>query len=235
VPGVTADMRLGLLGGTFDPVHFGHLDAAQAAHAALQLDEVRLVPAHDPPHRQEDPRSSAFHRFALIALAVNPYSWMRASDRELQRTGTSYTIDTLRALHAEGWLPSQLFFILGTDAFAEIASWRSYPEVMDAANFVVIARPGTATSAAFTRVNGIADRLRPPGTNPLDPRKTWVFPVEARTRDVSSTLIRTRLTARDRIDDLVPATVARHILAHHLYGAVDDLHGEDEGITSQGA
>ncbi len=227
-------MRLGLLGGTFDPVHFGHLDAAQAAHAALQLDEVRLVPAHDPPHRSADPRSSAFHRFALVALAVNAYPWMRASDRELRRTGRSYTIDTLRALQTEGWKPSQLFFILGTDAFAEIASWRSYPEVLDAANFVVIARPGTATTAAFTRVSDITDRLLPPGPSTPDSRRTWVFPVEARTRDVSSTLIRARLAARDRIDDLVPATVARHILAHHLYGAVDDLHGEDERITSQG-
>ena len=228
-------MRLGLLGGTFDPVHFGHLDAAQAAHAALQLDEVQLVPAHDPPHRQEDPRSSAFHRFALLALAVNAYPWMRASDRELRRTGRSYTIDTLRALHTEGWQASQLFFILGTDAFAEIASWRSFPDVLDAANFVVIARPGTATNAAFTRVSGITDRLQASGADTRDPRRTWVFPVEARTRDVSSTLIRARLNARDRIDDLVPATVARHILAHHLYGAVDDLHGEDERITSQGA
>jgi len=228
--------RLGLLGGTFDPVHYGHLDAAQAARTALQLDEVHLIPAHDPPHRHDDPRSSAFHRFALIGLAVNGYPWMRASDRELRRTsGPSYTIDTLQALHAEGWQPSQIFFILGTDAFAEIGTWRSFPHVLDAANFVVIARPGTTTSAAFTRVSGIAERLRPPGTNPPDPRKTWVFPVEARTRDVSSTLIRTRLTARDRIDDLVPATVARHILAHHLYGAVDDLHGEDERITSQAA
>jgi nicotinate-nucleotide adenylyltransferase len=231
-----ADMRrLGLLGGTFDPVHYGHLDAAEAARTALRLDEVQLMPAHDPPHRQEDPRSSAFHRFALIALAIEGRPWLRASDRELRRTGApSYTIDTLQTLHGEGWRPSQIFFILGTDAFAEIASWRSYPQVLDAAHFVVIARPGMASNAALARVPGIASRLQPAGEYPAAAEKTSVFIVEARTRDVSSTLIRARLTARERIDDLVPATVARHILAHHLYGAVDDLHGEEQRITSQG-
>jgi nicotinate-nucleotide adenylyltransferase len=227
--------RLGLLGGTFDPVHFGHLDAAQAAYSALHLDEVHLMPAHDPPHRHQDPHGSAFHRFALIALAIESHPWMRASDRELRRTGRSYTIDTLSALHAEGWLPSQIFFILGTDAFAEIASWRSYPQVLDAASFVVIARPGTATSAAFQRVPGMAERLRSTDQHGGDRGHTSVFAVEARTRDVSSTMIRARLATGQRIDDLVPAAVARHILAHHLYGAVDDLHGEDERITSHGA
>jgi len=227
--------RLGLLGGTFDPVHHGHLDAADAAHTALHLDEVHLVPAHDPPHRDEDPRSSAFHRFALIALAIETFAWMRASDRELRRTEPSYTINTLRALHGDGWQPSQLFFIIGTDAFAEIAGWRAYPAVLDAANFVVIARPGTAIHAALRRVPGIEERLSPTRIDPPDPARTVVRVVEARTRDVSSTMIRARLSAREPIDDLVPAAVARHILAHHLYGAVDDLHGEDERITSEGA
>jgi nicotinate-nucleotide adenylyltransferase len=227
--------RLGLLGGTFDPVHYGHLDAAHAARAALHLDEVQFVPAHDPPHRDEDPHSSAFHRFALIALAIEAHPWMRASDRELRRTGPSFTIDTLRALHREGWQPSQLFFIIGTDAFAELASWRAYPAVLDAANFVVIARPGTATHGALGRVPDVAARLRPADIDWPEPDKTSVCVVEARTRDVSSTMIRARLKAGERIDDLVSAAVARHILAHHLYGAVDDLHGEDERITSQGA
>lgn len=226
--------RLGLLGGTFDPVHCGHLDAAHAAHAALALDEVWMIPAHDPPHRQGDPHGSAFHRFALVSLAIDGDERLRASDRELRRNGRSYTIDTLRSLHAEGWRASQLFFILGTDAFAEVASWRAYPDVLDAANFVVIARPGTGTDAALRRIPGIGERLQRAGAGAPDGGQTWVFPVEARTRDVSSTQIRARLATRQGIGDLVPAAVARHILAHHLYGAVDDLHGEDQRITSQG-
>ena len=227
--------RLGLLGGTFDPIHYGHLDAAHAAHTVLALDEVILIPAHDPPHREHDPHGSAFHRFAMVSLAIDGQPWLRASDRELRRSGPSYTIDTLHALHAEGWHPSQLFFILGGDAFAEIASWRSYPEVLDASNFVVISRPGTAVDVALARVPALQVRVQRVGTPAPNPPKTAIFPINADTRDVSSTQIRARLAAHERIDDCVPATVARHILALHLYGAVDDLHGEDQRITSQGA
>jgi nicotinate-nucleotide adenylyltransferase len=227
--------RLGLLGGTFDPIHYGHLDAARAACTALQLDEVLVVPAHDPPHRPDDPRTSAFHRFALIALAIDGEPWLRASDRELRRSGPSYTIDTLRSLHDEGMAPSQLFFILGGDAFAEIATWRSYPGVLDAANFAVVSRPGTPADAAIGRVAEHRGRVQSAAGAPHDPQKTSIFLIDADTRNVSSTQIRARLAERERIDDLVPAAVARHIVVHHLYGAVDDLHGEDERITSQGA
>src|SRR5688500_832820 len=121
---MSAPRRLGVLGGTFDPVHFGHLDAGDAAQSALELDEVRLVPSHDPPHRPVDPRASAFHRFALAALAVAERPSWRVSDVELARAGASYSIDTLRALHGDGWSARQIFFILGADAFAEIATWR---------------------------------------------------------------------------------------------------------------
>jgi len=226
--------RLGLLGGTFDPIHHGHLDAAQAAYSALGLDHVLVIPAHDPPHR-DDPRTSAFHRFAMVALAIDQVPWMRASDHELLRSGPSYTVDTLQTLHAAGLQPSQLFFILGGDAFAEIGSWRSYPDVLDSANFVVISRPGTDAGAALARVPELRPRIQPPGAAAADPLKTWIYPVDAHTRDVSSTRIRARLAADERIDDLVPAAVARHIVAHHLYRAVDDLHGEEQRITSQGA
>jgi nicotinate-nucleotide adenylyltransferase len=228
--------RLGLLGGTFDPIHYGHLDAADAAFTALGLSQVRLIPSHDPPHRPAEPHASAFHRFALLSLAISGEPWMVASDQELQRTGApSYTIDTLRDMHAEGWDPSQLFFILGADAFAEIASWRSYPNVLDAANFAVIARPGTTLSAAAARVPALEHRMQPGTTTTVaGASKPSIFLVEARTRDVSSTQIRDRLAARQPIDDLVPPAVARHIHAHHLYGALDHLHGEDERITSQG-
>jgi nicotinate-nucleotide adenylyltransferase len=223
---MNASARLGLLGGTFDPVHFGHLDAADAARAALHLDEVRLIPSCDPPHRPIDPRASAFHRFALVALAVQGDASSRASDMELTRTGPSYSADTLRALHAEGWRPSQLFFILGTDAFAEIATWREYPAVLNAAHFVVIARPGTTLDAAVARTPDLRGRMRHPEEH-AQGAETAVFLVEARTRDVSSTTIRARLAAREPIDDLVPVAVARHIVAHHLYGSVGDLHGKE--------
>src|SRR5688572_18643662 len=139
---------------------------------------------------------------------------------EMTRTGPSYTADTLRAVARQGWTPSQIFFILGSDAFAEIATWREFPAVLDAANFVVIARPGTTLDAAIERTPSLRGR-----------QGKSLFLVEARTRDVSSSTIRARLAAHQPIDDLVPAAVARHIAAHHLYGAVDDLHGQDTAIT----
>jgi len=226
-----ASRRLGILGGTFDPIHFGHLDAADAARRALQLDRVLLIPSFDPPHRPADPMASGFHRFGLVALAIQGYDALSASDMELTRTGRSYTADTLRAVAHEGWRPSQIFFILGSDAFAEIATWREYPAVLDTANFVVIARPGTTLDDAVERTSALRGRLRSPGQETSGASGTSIFLVEARTRDVSSSTIRARLAARQPIDDLVPAAVARHIAAHHLYGAVDDLHGQDTTIS----
>jgi nicotinate-nucleotide adenylyltransferase len=225
-----ASRRLGILGGTFDPIHFGHLDAADAARRALRLDAVLLVPSSDPPHRPADPLASAFHRFALVALAIQGDAGLRASDMELTRTGPSYTADTLRAMSRQGWKPSQIFFILGSDAFAEIATWREFPTVLDAANFAVIARPGTTLDAAAAKTPALRGRLRSTEETSGAPG-TSIYLVEGRTRDISSSTIRARLTARQPIDDLVPATVARHIVAHHLYGAVDDLHGQDTAIS----
>jgi len=226
--------RLGLLGGTFDPIHYGHLDAADAAQRTLSLDEVRLLPAHDPPHRPADPRATAFHRFALVALAIESRAGYVASDEELRREGPSYTIDTLRAQHRDGWKPSQLFFIIGADAFAEIATWHEYPAVLDATNFAVIARPGTTIEAALARVPELHPRtqLAMAGCVQTSDR-TSIFLIEAQTRDISSTTIRARLAARQPIDDLVPASVARHIVAHHLYGTVDELHGQNIRRRSQ--
>jgi nicotinate-nucleotide adenylyltransferase len=217
--------RLGVLGGTFDPVHFGHLDAVEAARSALALSDILLVPSHDPPHRSIDPYASAFHRFAMVALATNSCPSYRISDLELLRQGNSYTSDTLRRLHEAGWEPWQLFFILGADAFAEIATWHEFPGVLDFANFVVVARPGTTIDRALARTPELRSRTRMPGTLAAERGSTGLYLVEAHTRDISSTLIRKRLAAREPIDDLVPSAVARHIAAHHLYQVENDLHG----------
>ncbi|MBM3817870.1 MAG: nicotinate (nicotinamide) nucleotide adenylyltransferase [Acidimicrobiia bacterium] len=196
--------RLGVLGGTFDPVHFGHLDAADAARGTLGLDGVLFIPLHDPPHRPADPQASAFHRFAMLSLAVAERPGDRVSDMELLRAGTSYTWDTLDMLRDQGWNAGELFVILGGDAFADIATWHRYPSVLDCANFVVVARPGTTADSAIAR-------------NPELRSRSNITLIEARTRDVSSTTIRRRIAQGLPIDDLVPAPVARHITTHHLY------------------
>lgn len=224
---MTAARTIGVLGGTFDPIHFGHLDAAEAARTILHLDEIRLLPLRDPPHRSASPMANAFHRFALVALAIEDRPAYRVSEMELVRPGHSYTADSLRAMHAEGWTPSQIFFILGTDAFAEISAWREYPAVMDGAHFVVVARPGARLEAATARTPELRHRFHRPEEAIPNDGETRIILVEAQTRDISSTTIRARLKAHEPIADLVPAAVARHIVVHHLYGAVGDLHGND--------
>src|SRR5207253_1744576 len=128
-----------------------HLDAADAASAAMALEEVVLIPAHDQPLRVIEPRASVYQRFAMTVLAVEDRPECHVSDMELVRQGRSYTADTLRALHASGRKGSQLFFILGTDAFAGIAAWQGYPGFLDLAHFVVIARPGMSLEDATRR------------------------------------------------------------------------------------
>jgi nicotinate-nucleotide adenylyltransferase len=224
---MTGGRKLGLLGGTFDPVHYGHLDAADAALDTLGLDEVLFIPSHDPPHRPIDPRAPRVHRFALAALAVDERTRYRVSDIELEREGQSYTVDTLRTLHGQGWNALQLFFILGADAFAEIATWKAFPAVLDAAHFAVIARPGTTLEQALALTPDLRSRAdATPATADVSTH-TRILLVQAKTRDVSSTAIRKRITAGLSIDDLVPPPVARHILKLHLYQPVGSLHGED--------
>ncbi len=206
---MTAQLRVGILGGTFDPIHVGHLEAAAAARRALSLDRVLLLPARTPPHRSTEPRASVFHRFAMAALAAAEGD-MTVSDLELRRDGPSYTALTLEALHRDGFTPSQLFFITGSDAFAEVVTWYDYPRILQLANFVVVSRPGSARAA----------ELIPNPQSPISevkPAGPTVLSVEANTPDVSSTEIRRRVGAGESIEGLVPSSVAGHIHRHRLY------------------
>lgn len=200
-------LRVGILGGTFDPIHLGHLEAASAAQRTLALDRVLLMPSRTPPHRSAEPRASVFHRFAMAALAAAERE-MAVSDLELRRDGPSYTALTLEALHRDGFAPAQLFFITGSDAFADVASWYDYPRILQMANFVVVSRPGAPHPSGLI-----------PHPSSLDPNSTGptVISVEATTPDVSSTEIRRRVGAGESIDGLVPSSVAGHIRRHRLY------------------
>jgi nicotinate-nucleotide adenylyltransferase len=212
--------RTGVLGGTFDPVHEGHVAAAEAARRALALDQVLFIPSNRPPHRAAQPRASAFHRFAMVSLAVGTHPGFLASDLELQRPGPSYTADTLRRLHEVGFDPSQLFFILGTDAFAEIATWRDYPTVLDLAHFVVVARPGQAVGLMKDQVPDLVARMRPAAEGALDTAvgtQCVVFLVNASTPNVSSTGIRERAADGATLAGFVAPDVERHIERHRLY------------------
>lgn len=204
-------MKLGVLGGTFDPIHNGHVAAAEAAQQTLGLDAITLVPSHIPPHRHDPVGATGEQRYEMTQLAATGHPGWSASRLELNREGPSFTYDTLVTL---GEAPSeskgtQIFFITGADAFAEIATWSRYPAVLDLANFVVVSRPGITLDSLRARVPS-AFRDRPTAS-------TRVILVEAHTPDISSTDIRRRVRAGHTLSGFVPDSVARYIAEHRLY------------------
>jgi nicotinate-nucleotide adenylyltransferase len=207
--------RFGILGGTLDPIHCGHLAAAAAARDAFDLSRVLVLPSRIPPHRPVQPVASAFHRFAMASLAVTGMPRLEASDDELRSDGPSYTADTLDRRHAAGSTASQIFFITGADAFAEIATWKRYPGVLDLANFVVVTRPGHPIESLAERLPSLAGRMRPADAQPL--ATPAIYLLHARTPDVSSTTVRERLRRGEPITGLVPPLVEAHIHQHRLY------------------
>jgi nicotinate-nucleotide adenylyltransferase len=233
--------RLGILGGTLDPVHVGHVETALAARAALALDRVLLLPSRVPPHRTLQPSASPFHRFAMAALAVNGVEGVEASDVELSAPGPSYTASTLERFQTAGVRPWQIFFILGADAFAEIESWNRYPRVLDLANFVVVSRPGYDSRGIVESLPALAQRFASTASAAASGgTDTRIFVLPAVTPDVSSTEIRRRLRAFEPVVGLIGQAVERHIRQHRLYldphadgastlihSAADHLHGEN--------
>lgn len=226
--------RIGILGGTFDPLHTGHIAVAQAARHALGLHQVWLVPAHIPPHRIGT-RASIYHRFAMAALGALSVDGVTVSDLELDTPGPSYTYALLERLHADGYRPSQLVFITGADAFADIATWRRYPALLDGAHFAVVSRPRPPTlqdpptpqeqtvETMRARLPELRDRFILAESDEaqarLDRPQTSIFLIDAATPDVSSTDLRQRLQTGASIGGLVPAEVERYIQRQGLYAA----------------
>ena len=210
-------MTIGLFGGTFDPVHCGHLDVARAAREALSLDEVWFVPARHPPHRAE-PAVSAAHRFAMLALATSDAQGLLVSDLEMDAPGPSYTVDTLDRLEARRpHLAGSLFFITGSDAFRDIRTWRSYRALLDRCHFVVVSRSGLPASAMRADLPEFSARmLDTPCTMPSSPS---IFLVESRTTAVSSTDVRQALADGGTSAGLVPEPVASYAAKYGLYQA----------------
>ena len=208
--------RIGILGGTFDPIHWGHLEAASAAETTLNLMRVMVVPASLPPHRPQ-PHASSFHRFAMVSLAVGGRAGWRVSDLELRDASQSYTSATLQKFHARGYKASELYFIVGSDAFADIASWMNYPAILDAAHFVVISRPGRLVDDIPHRLPNLAHRMVRPPLDAIRHVDPMIVLIDAPTADVSSSAIRDRRARGESIATLVPDPVRQHIEQHGLY------------------
>jgi nicotinate-nucleotide adenylyltransferase len=203
--------RIGILGGTLDPIHCGHMAAATAVRDAFNLSRVLVVPSRIPPHRPVQPAASAFHRFAMACLAVSGLPAFQASDDELRADGPSYTADTLARQHANGVPARQIFFITGADAFADIETWKHYPDVLDLANFVVVSRPGHALDSLRSRLPALAARIVTGSSTTGAPGATSVYLLEAPTPDVSSTIVRERLRRGAPVAGLVPPLVDTHV------------------------
>ena len=209
---------IGILGGTFDPIHCGHLDLGAAAQSALALSSILVMPAQVPPHRGA-PSASAFHRFAMVSLAVADKPGWLASEVELGRDEPSYTGDTLTRLHGLGYRPSELSFIIGADAFSEIASWKHYPAVLERAHFAVVSRPGHPVQKLRTELPELASRMIDATSVPDEIQTTAIFLIHAKTADVSSTAIRHQIATGRSIHGMVPPNVEQHIDRHGLYAS----------------
>lgn len=213
--------RIGILGGTFNPVHSGHIHAAEAAAERFGLVRVLLIPSYFPPHKDSPDLAPARDRLRMLELACAGHPRLTPSDIEVKARGKSYSIVTLRKirrLHPQAWL----FFILGADAFAEIETWKDYSQVLEQCLFIVISRPGSDLTAATSVLGG---RLRGqtvvigPGERPRDSlfETARVFLLTCDALNISSTDIRRRLLQGLPVAGLVPPAVDEYLQHHHLY------------------
>ena len=208
--------RIGILGGTFDPIHRGHMDMGGAAQRALGLSRVHMITANVPPHRAQ-PMASSFHRFAMTAIAVSGLDGWIASDLELRMPPPSFTSNTLRRFHERGYRPAELFFVIGADAFAEIGVWREYPQILEAAHFAVVSRPGHSVKELRQRLPMLAPRMTLASVDDAAPEPTSIFLIDAATADVSASAVRDARARGLSIAGMVPAGVQQHIEQHGLY------------------
>jgi nicotinate-nucleotide adenylyltransferase len=211
---------LGIIGGTFDPIHYGHLRLAEEIGEALKLGEVRFIPSGTPPHRGE-PRVTAVHRLEMVRLAVAGNSRFTVDEREVRRAGPGYTYDTLAGLRAEsGGRP--IVLMLGADAFLEFATWHRWHEVFGLAHLAVAHRPGFPPEQWGARMPQPLAReydarlMRQPLATHLQPAGGIVV-VPFTALDISATAIRDQLGAGASPRYLLPSSVLDYIRTNNLY------------------
>jgi len=210
---------LGILGGTFDPIHYGHLELAREVKEAAGLAEVRLVPAGDPPHRGA-PVASAMHRLAMVELSLAEYRGLAVDACEIHRPGRSYTVLTLEELRAaEPGTP--LALIVGADAFLDLPTWHRWRELFDLAHVIVVARPGTTFDGNLSP--GLAvewgRRCRPAPDALAAAPAGAIVQVAITPRPIAATAIRAALFRGDTaaVRGLLPPAVLAYIERNRLY------------------
>lgn len=220
-------MRIGLFGGTFNPIHSGHIQVVREVKEGFPLDKIYLIPSALPPHKKPDNVVDANDRMEMIRLSFSDDSDFIVSDVELKRFGPSYTIDTVR--YFKSFLPekTKCYLILGLDAFLEIDTWKSYMDLFLLVPFIVMARTGAGPYNTALRREALKDFLESrisEGYNFLDSKSCYVhdekqpiFIFDVTQIDISSTKVRQRVKSGGAIKSLVPEVVENFIKTRGLY------------------
>lgn len=204
-------MRIAILGGTFDPIHNGHLAAAQSVAETFLVDEVHFVPAFSPPHKQSRGITSPFHRFAMVALATLSVDRFRASTIEVDALEKRYTHETLESMK-KSYPSSELLFIIGTDMYQEIETWKNFRRLFEVAHLVIVNRPG------FPFREDVAPFQIPSGKQTLTlPGDTTVFYLPFVKQPISSTEIRSDRKRGAKVSQWLPPLVWSYIEKNKLY------------------
>jgi len=196
-------MRIGIIGGTFDPIHYGHLVIAEAARWEFALSQVVFVPAGRPPHKRDQVITPAEHRLAMVRLAVASNPYFSVSAVEVERPGPSYTVDTLKIFCGKG----EVYFITGADSVAEIGRWHRVEEILQRCWIVAATRPGYSNKKSAEQLAMIDEKLR-----------ARILPLSAPGVAVSATEIRGLVREGKPIRYLLPEEVEKYIRKYALYG-----------------
>jgi nicotinate-nucleotide adenylyltransferase len=224
-------LKVGLLGGSFNPIHNGHLTIAQHVHERMQLSQVLFIPTGDPPHKRDGSLAPANVRLEMVRLAIADNPLFTVSDIEMQRKGKSYSIETLRALQHHYGPSTELFFIIGLDAFLDFPTWREPKELLRICHFVVVPRPGQS----FRTLAGMSllPTLDPDGLTGLDtgalnrldiaiPSDPGVTCLAFPPCPTSASEIRRRVRNKLPLVNMLPPLVQSYILRHSLYQEESD-------------
>lgn len=213
-------MKIGILGGTFDPIHFGHLRTAEEAGQKLGLEKVYLIPSSSPPHKTGDrPITPFHHRLVMARMAASGSPLLEALDLEGRRPGHSYSIETLKELKNMFSPQPELFFIVGTDAFLEIETWKAYQKLFDYAHFVIIQRAGHETEKLAPFLMKVRPDIRKTGDPDIHMTSSGmtIRIMELTFLAISSTGLREMIAKGESIRFLVPETVREYIMEKGLY------------------
>jgi nicotinate-nucleotide adenylyltransferase len=220
------ERRIGAYGGTFDPFHNAHLEVARAVVRSFELDQLLLIPASVPPHKQSRSISDAYHRYAMAVLASLDEPRIKVSAMEILAPDKPYTFETIERLRGVYGSRADLYFVIGADSFEELAAWREPQRILANANLIALTRPGYSVRASLlpekleANIIDLRDGAGGPDSRALqsDEMKTGnIFLADFVNMDVSATEIRRRARDGETIDDLVPPRVADYVKKYELY------------------